>query len=33
MKIGDRVLVKIVVFEGKYKLVDRWELDFYIVIG
>lgn len=33
MKIGDRVLVKIVAFEGKHKLADRWEQDPYIVIG
>lgn len=33
VKIGDRVLVKIVAFEGKHKLADRWEPDPYIVIG
>lgn len=29
--IGDRVLVKILVFEGKYKIMDRWEEKLYIV--
>ena len=29
---GDRVLVKIVAFEGKHKLAKRWEKDPYIVI-
>jgi transposase InsO family protein len=28
---GDRVLVKIVAFDGKHKLADRWEEDVYIV--
>ncbi|XP_021345668.1 uncharacterized protein LOC110445400 [Mizuhopecten yessoensis] len=28
---GDRVLVKILAFEGKHKLSDRWEEDVYIV--
>lgn len=28
---GDRVLVKIVSFEGKHKIADRWEEDVYIV--
>ena len=29
---GDRVLVKILAFEGKHKLADRWEEDPYIVL-
>lgn len=33
VKIGDRVLVKIVAFEGQHKLADSWEQDPYIVIG
>jgi transposase InsO family protein len=28
---GDRVLVKVVAFEGKHKLADKWEEDVYIV--
>jgi hypothetical protein len=30
-KSGDRVLVKIVAFEGKHKLANRWEEDIYVV--
>jgi hypothetical protein len=33
IKLGDRVLVKVVSFDGKHKLADRWEQDPYIVIG
>ncbi|XP_033730411.1 uncharacterized protein LOC117319771 [Pecten maximus] len=28
---GDRVLVKVLAFEGRHKLADRWEPDVYIV--
>jgi hypothetical protein len=31
VQIGDRVLVKVVSFEGKHKLADRWEHDPYVV--
>ena len=27
IKEGDRVLVKIVIFDGKYNISDRWEED------
>jgi len=30
---GDRVLVKIVAFDGKHKISDKWETDVYIVRG
>ena len=30
---GDRVLVKIVSFEGKHKLADRWEEDPYRIVS
>ncbi|VDI25641.1 Hypothetical predicted protein [Mytilus galloprovincialis] len=33
VKVCDRVLVKIVSFEGKHKLTDRWELDPYTVLS
>ena len=33
VKVGDRVLVKIVAFDGKHKLADRWEQEPYTVIG
>ena len=33
INVGDRVLVKIVAFEGKHKLSDKWEEDVYIIIG
>ncbi|VDI21198.1 Hypothetical predicted protein [Mytilus galloprovincialis] len=33
VKVGDRVLVKIVSFEGKHKLADRWEQDPYTVLS
>ena len=29
----DRVLVKIVAFEGRHKIADKWEEDVYIIIG
>ncbi|XP_056022199.1 uncharacterized protein K02A2.6-like [Ostrea edulis] len=32
VKVGDRVLVKIVAFDGKHKLADRWEQEPYTVI-
>ncbi len=32
VQIGDRVLVKIVAFDGKHKLSDKWEEDVYVVI-
>ncbi|XP_060085318.1 uncharacterized protein LOC132564705 [Ylistrum balloti] len=33
LDIGDRVLVKILAFEGRHKLSNRWESDVYMVIG
>jgi predicted DNA binding CopG/RHH family protein len=33
IKPGDRVLVKVVSFDGKHKLADRWEHDSYIVLS
>jgi hypothetical protein len=33
IKPGDRVLVKVVSFDGKHKLADRWEQDPYIVVS
>ena len=32
VEVGDRVLVKIVAFDGKHKLSDRWEPDPYIIV-
>ncbi|XP_046559933.1 uncharacterized protein LOC124268954 [Haliotis rubra] len=32
LDIGDRVLVKIVAFEGRHKIADGWENDVYVVI-
>ena len=29
LDIGDRVMVKIVAFDGKHKIADKWEEDFY----
>jgi translation initiation factor IF-1 len=29
IKPGDRVLVKVVSFDGKHKLADRWEQDVF----
>jgi len=31
VQLGDRVLVKIVAFEGKHKISDRWERDVYVI--
>jgi hypothetical protein len=31
IEVGDKVLVKTLVFDGKHKLADRWEEDVYIV--
>jgi hypothetical protein len=33
IKPGERVLVKVVSFDGKHKLADRWEQDPYIVVS
>jgi hypothetical protein len=33
VKVGDRVLVKIVAFDSKQKLAVRWEQKLYIAIG
>ncbi|KAK3105167.1 hypothetical protein FSP39_018592 [Pinctada imbricata] len=33
VEIGDRVLVKIVAFDGKHKLANKWEEDPYIVLA
>ena len=30
---GDRVFVKVVAFEGKHKIVDRWEKDPYVILS
>jgi hypothetical protein len=32
IEIGDRVLVKIVKFNGKHKIADKWEKDPYVVV-
>lgn len=32
IKLGDRVMVKIVAFEGKHKLANRWEEEPYVVL-
>lgn len=32
LREGDWVLVKVVVFVGKYKIVDRWEDILYVVL-
>ena len=32
MQEGDRVLVKIIAFEGKHKIADKWESEAYIVL-
>ncbi|XP_048240817.1 uncharacterized protein LOC124120015 [Haliotis rufescens] len=29
---GDRVLVKVVAFDGRHKLADRWEEDIYVIL-
>jgi hypothetical protein len=33
IQVGDRVLVKVVSFEGKHKLADRWEHDPYVALN
>jgi hypothetical protein len=33
VQVGDRVLVKVVSFEGKHKLADRWEHDPYVILS
>ena len=33
VEVGDRVLVKIVAFDGRHKIADRWEEDPYIIIS
>ena len=32
LDIGDKVLVKIVAWDGKHKLTDKWEEDTYVVL-
>lgn len=32
LDIGDRVLVKMLVFLGKVKFLDKWERDLYVVV-
>jgi len=32
LEVGDRVLVKIVSFDGKHKIADKWEEDVYVVL-
>lgn len=32
IEVGDRVFVKILVFDGKYKFFNEWEEDFYIIL-
>ena len=33
LNVGDRVLVKILAFDGKHKIQDKWEQDPYIITG
>ncbi len=33
VQTGDRVLVKIVAFDGKHKLSDKWEEDVYVIVS
>lgn len=33
VRVGDRVLVKIVSFDGKHKLINKWEQETYTVIA
>ncbi|VDI42494.1 Hypothetical predicted protein [Mytilus galloprovincialis] len=33
LEIGDKVLVKVVAYDGKHKIADRWEDDVYVIIG
>ncbi|XP_048258582.1 uncharacterized protein LOC124117558 [Haliotis rufescens] len=32
LDVGDRVLVKIVTFDGKHKIADKWEKDVYVIL-
>ena len=32
LKVGDRVLVKVVAFDGKHKIANHWEDNPYIII-
>ena len=32
LTVGDRVLVRVVAFDGRHKLADRWEQDPYVII-
>jgi len=32
VKAGDRVLVKIIAFDGKHKISDKWETDIYVIL-
>jgi hypothetical protein len=32
LQVGDRVLVKVVAFDGKHKIADRWEDHPYIIM-
>ena len=32
VQVGDRVLVKVVAFDGKHKIADRWEQEPYVVV-
>ena len=33
LTVGDRVLVKVVAFEGRHKLADKWEDDVYVILN
>lgn len=33
IEVGDRVFVKILVFDGKYKFFNEWEEYFYIILS
>ena len=33
LEVGDRVLVKVVVFDGRHKLADKWEDEPYVIIS
>ncbi len=33
LETGDRVLVKIVAFDGKHKIADKWEEDVYVILS
>jgi len=32
LNVGDRVLVKVLAFDGKHKLFDRWEEEPYVIV-